>query len=272
MTIGVSFFGSTATAQEDTQARFERLLQEGTVFFDATDYERALDRFVQARAIYDHPRLRITIGKTYENLNQCGVAKKMYRSVSDDTEAQQFERERASARLKVIDTECVERVERVAEPAPEPDPDPVEQPDPGLSTTTQSKSSNALPIVGGVLVGVGAVGLIVGGVATVIDRSNIDDVWTRFAEQNGCRYDTETDAITQCPEAGLEQTEGYRQITDEVKKSNSQRTIIFIGSGVVLTAGVGVLIYHVLRPPKSEVSITPVVGRRQVGASVELRF
>ena len=84
--------------------QYEDYLQRGSRAFDAKDFETALLLFAKAQEIHDHPRLRFSMGRIYEELDQCIAAKMMFVILIENAATPAELRQEAGARLANIES------------------------------------------------------------------------------------------------------------------------------------------------------------------------
>lgn len=125
--LGILLWCTSAAAQPtgDELQRYEDYLQRGSRAFEAQDYEAALLLFGKAQEIHDHPRLRFSMARIYEELEQCVAAKMMYVILMENESAPEELRKEAGLRLAAIEECGVEEETPAAETAPA---EPVETP------------------------------------------------------------------------------------------------------------------------------------------------
>ncbi len=83
---------------------YEDYLRRGSGAFEEKDYETALFLFAKAQEIHDHPRLRFSIARIYEELSQCVAAKMLYTLLIENESSPEELRKQAGSRLADIET------------------------------------------------------------------------------------------------------------------------------------------------------------------------
>lgn len=119
--------------------QYEEYLQRGSRAFEAKDFETALLLFGKAQEIHDHPRLRFSMARIYEELDQCVAAKMMYVILMENDATPEELRKEAGSRLASIE-DC----------GPSPGPaegETVTDPADGTATEVAPASSSVVPSV-----------------------------------------------------------------------------------------------------------------------------
>lgn len=78
---------------------YEDYLRRGSKAFENEDFEAALFLFAKAQEIHDHPRLRFSMARIYEELEQCVAAKMLYTLLMENDAAPEELRRDAGMRL-----------------------------------------------------------------------------------------------------------------------------------------------------------------------------
>jgi len=112
---------------ESAEAQVERLAADAVNAYRGADYNRAVDLLTRAYEIRQVPALLYNLAKAYDKLGDVDRAYDAYRRYSDSADAEPRLRNKADARLAVLEEirrkkKAAERAERAAEPKPQPAP------------------------------------------------------------------------------------------------------------------------------------------------------
>src|SRR5689334_11838211 len=116
---------------ESAEAQVERLAADAVNAYRGADYNRAVELLTRAYEIRQVPALLYNLAKAYDKLGDVDRAYDAYRRYSDSADAEPRLRNKADARLAVLEEirrrkKAVERAaERAGEPKPPPQPAPV---------------------------------------------------------------------------------------------------------------------------------------------------
>lgn len=141
-------------------------------------------------------------------------------------------------------------------------PEDTDEPDPVIvdSDTSGSDDGSILPIIGWSVVGVGAAVGIVTGILHYSAFSKASD------GKDVC--DSLNLNSDQC---ARQQADAYRDWSDGAD-TISGLTPLYIVSGVVTAAGVGILVYHYATDEEETVTLLPAIGRDHAGFQLDVRF
>lgn len=227
---------ATEQSQGDLEAR--RLFKEGDRLYAEGDYEGAVQAFEKAFELSKQPALKYNLANAYERLaryeealaalkdyeahaaaDERDVLKRRMGKLQERADQQKADRERAAATGEV--------------PAAQAESTPVSE---APATSTSVSTDEPTPILGYVLVGVGAVGVGVGAF---------------FGIQ---ALGSKSDAEQACPEAG-----GTRRCpssaSDALSTNSRDALLADIGIGVGLVAA-AVGTYFIVKSPSSQSSAT----------------
>lgn len=150
--------------------------------FEAKDYDGAVELFEKAYATDPNPNYLFNIGRVYEEKGDLEKSVEYYQRFVGQSGVDLESRQAATERLKVL-REALAQMKGDEEPGDgEPpkdegtDPTPVDQPPADTGEDEQAaKRKKTLRITGYSLMGVGAVGLIVGGVFGGLAQGSVKD-------------------------------------------------------------------------------------------------
>jgi Tetratricopeptide repeat len=164
-----------AAATADKDATVAKLNDEGSVFYKARDYRRAVEKFIQAYAMEPDPNLLFNIARCYDFLGDTDAAIEKYELFLKTPGADTIGRQRAQASLRTLRTaKNAGTPEKPAATLPEAPPSAPMRPteDPNASHTA-SGSSTVLPWV---MLGTGVVVTTFGATMYVLGAHDHDSV------------------------------------------------------------------------------------------------
>jgi tetratricopeptide (TPR) repeat protein len=169
------------SAADDARAR--ELFRRGDRLYDEGDYEGALRAFEKAYELSQRPALLFNLANTYERLGRYEDALKALQKFLPDAGTREVVVKKRIANLEERISE-LSKVDAKEDPAPAPAPEPDQAPEP------QAEPAGDVPILGYVLLGVGAVGLGLGIGFTVDAMAARDEAETLCPESSGLRLCT----------------------------------------------------------------------------------
>lgn len=232
--------------------------------FEAKDYDGAVELFEKAYATDPNPNYLFNIGRVYEEKGDLEKSVEYYQRFVGQSGVDLESRQAATERLKVLR----EALAQMKGDEPKDDPQPKEDPS-GNEVTGKpgdqigqsndqgddpAKRKKTLRITGYSLMGVGAAGLIVGGVFGGLAQGSVKDA--------------DADPFVDRQEAFRERARTQARVADAM----------FITGGVLAAAGL-VLVLTTLGGKKAKGSAdvarsvwSPVVGPQHVGLGLSRRF
>ena len=259
----VCALATTAIADPDTvdpatQARAQKLFDDGQASYQQGKYLAAIDLFKNAYDLVRDPVYLFNIAQSYRKVADCVPAHDYYVQYltaapkapnKDKVEQWIFElrpcvdkaRERdLDAKRAAEDAERKRRDAEAAQRKMEGPQEPVE---------TEVDNGGAMRITGIVLGGVGLLGIVIGATYGVKGNSIQSDIDAKCTAPNTCLWDS------------ME----IQSLHDDGESANTRAKIGYIGGGVALVAGVA--LYMVGRTRVETVMITPNAGGATVGAA-----
>lgn len=240
--------GSTDAEKDEASKLSDQAIEK----FQAKDYDGAVKLFEQAYSIDPEPNYLFNIGRVYEEAGNLEKAVDFYAKFVKQPGVDLDSREVALDRLKVLRAILEETSEKPKdEPKDEPEDEPDEvapPPEPAVDEDAQRKRKN-MRIAGFVLLGVGAGGLIGGGVAGGLaqsDHNKANDV---------------SDPVDGVP------------LLDSGKTKALAANVLFgVGGALALTGVILVAVGFSKPKPTSRVALVPSFGPRGGGVEFSLRF
>lgn len=241
-------------------ARAESLSEKAVEAFEAQDYEEAVRLFQKAYDASPEPNYLFNIGRVYEEMGDLRNAVKYYQQFVGQPGVDLDARETALQRLKVL-RDAVEQLEADEKKDEEPEettPDPVVDQPPPTTEDDGMERKKKLRIAGYSLMGVGAAGLIVGGVFGGLALQSRNDAEDQPADR-------------------------YEDAADEARTRARVADAMFITGGVLAATGL-VLFLVTLGGKKNSAStsvanlrerrtlVTPQVSRTRFGLGLTHRF
>jgi hypothetical protein len=247
-----------APAQNETDSEARRLYKEGDKLYAEGDYEGAVRAFEKSYELSQQPALQYNLANAYERLGRYDDGVKALQAY--EPHAAGDEREVVRRRIKKLQERAdQQRLEKkdaapTASPSSEPAPDAGAAPaaETTAETTAVATPASSPPVLGYVLLGVGAVGLGVG---------------SYFGLQ---ALSTKSDVEALCPDVGGKKT--CSSSADGPLSSNQRNAIVAdVGFGVGIAA-VAVGAYLVFAGGKSTetaaTQLRPAAGRHGGGFSL----
>ncbi len=262
----IALFTTPATlfAQEqpaDEQAQFDAEAQRANTLYNEGKFDEAIQAFEQAYTIKPEPNILYNIGRIHEKQGNFEQATIYYEKFVNEPDIALPARQDALARLKTL-TEVLEL--RKKSDAPESSKDPEAQPDtiePQDNTPPDGEPDKPTPPIGEpepeppsmigpiAVMGVGAAGLVVGGVFGVL------------AGQTHTQYQNTND---------LEE----RRTLASTGRSQSRIADVSMITGGALLVGGGTWFILRQRPSRERGAITlaPAISTRAQGVHISVRF
>ncbi|MBX3154945.1 MAG: tetratricopeptide repeat protein [Deltaproteobacteria bacterium] len=208
--------------------RVEALFDEGTKHYDVGEYAKAIDAFRKAYALMPDPSFLFNLGQAYRQMRNCRDARAAYKAYLRNAP----DDNRAKAEKFVADMDaCIHAEEaRLAALLPHPGP----------------PRSKRYRWIGLATAGAGALALAGGGLYARSARSAAGDVEQLCAD--GCL------------------AEEIRGLDQRGRTASRKATVLFVGGGTLVAAGLGVAMYSLLRYER--LTLTPVASGAVVGTSV----
>lgn len=229
----------------DTETRAMNAYREGQEAYDAGDYAKALELFLEAQSLYPSPDFHYNIGKCHEaleNYKQAVISYKAYlRSYNSAYGEDPADKANIQNKIDRLEKQ-IEEAEAAAEAERNKKPEVIIKEVPGEDKP--KPPGRGLIITGGVLTGVG-VGVVVAGAAAFGSKAasisnELDDV-----------YSGNPDRVT---------LEEARELDAQGRKAElNQIVMISLGSAVAVT-GIALLAVGVVKKKKGASKKTPTIA------------
>lgn len=130
LSLALAVSSARAAHAESAEAQVERLASEAVTAYRGADYHRAIELLQRAYDIRQVPALQYNMAKAYDKLGDLDHAAECYRRFVDAADADPKLKNKAEARLAVIEEARRKKAaaQRALEPKPEPKPAPVVEP------------------------------------------------------------------------------------------------------------------------------------------------